>query len=420
MEVLSQEFIYRSLQDGQYLNVITTLFERGNSLDEDPSVKMAIGIFMDEFFLTVMAADLQSRDELSQDLDILFLSHVTKGKYKLLEAHAITLIKLLHNRAPLDELYKAAREYPQDPLCRQIIKEAEERQSRITAALQEPYRPGPLPNVPKAISKKFEVKTGSRDGNTWVKVYLRSAELVDALAGHLRKLPSIGRVNITAQLSGHQDLTVYSRLPFSIEETVEEVTLTLENYFSRSPQDPIFREEALSGISDVAYFELLDYMLRLGTNLEGFRNLATKMDEERYRDYLVNYLDSLSEDHQATAETFRGSGKTDILVRNGRKETLLVAECKLWSGKGYLTKALDQLFERYVLWQDRKVAILIFNTKMKNFGQLIESATAVLKLHPLFISYVGQRRDTSYSFIFRNQNDAKQTIQLELLLFNFV
>ena len=148
--------------------------------------------------------------------------------------------------------------------------------------------------------------------------------------------------------------------------------------------------EALSGIIDVAYFELLDDILRLGTNLEGFGNLAIKMDEEPYRVYLVNYLDSLSEDHDATAETFRGLGKTDILVRNGRKETLLVAGCKLWSGKGYLKKALDQLRERYVLWQDRKVAILIFNTKMKNFGQLIESAIVVLKMHPIFISYIGQ------------------------------
>ena len=38
--------------------------------------------------------------------------------------------------------------------------------------------------------------------------------------------------------------------------------------------------EALSGIIDVAYFELLDDMLRLGTNIEGFGNLVIKMDEE--------------------------------------------------------------------------------------------------------------------------------------------
>ncbi|WP_316848939.1 hypothetical protein [Pedobacter agri] len=419
MEILSQEFIYRSLQNREYLNVITTLFERGNSLDKDPSVALAIDIFMDEFFRTVLDADLQNRDELSQDLDILYLSHITEDKYKLKEGHAITLIGLLRDRAPLDQLFKGAQEYPHDPICKEIIEAALERQNRISEALIKPYRPTPLANIPKSAGKKFEVKIAGKDGNSWVKVYLRSVELVDSLARHLRKLSSIGRVNITVQDSGHHDLTVYSRSPFTIEETAEEVTLTLENYFSRSPQDPVFKKEVLSGLSDVAYFEILDYMIKLGSNLEGFRSLATKMDEERYRDYLVNYLDSLSEDHHATAETFRGSGKTDILVRNGKKEALLIAECKLWAGKGYLTKALNQLFERYVLWKDRKAAILIFNTKMKDFGKLIESAIDVLKMHPLFVTYIGKREETSHSFIFRNHNDVQQMVQLELVIFNF-
>lgn len=89
--------------------------------------------------------------------------------------------------------------------------------------------------------------------------------------------------------------------------------------------------EALSGIIDVAYFELLDDMLRLGTNIEGFGNLVIKMDEERYRDDLVNYLDSLSEDHHATAETFRGSGKRDILLRNTRKRIFWLPAL-VWQG----------------------------------------------------------------------------------------
>jgi hypothetical protein len=417
--MLSQEIIYQNLSQGKFSEVISLLYSHGNQLDDDPSVAHAIGIFMEQFFQLVTTADQEKLGDLNHDLDILLISH-TKKKYQLRDDHLIKLIHLLYSRAPKPVLYEVARSYPHDAICKELIAWHEKQVIKSQNEHVETNRREHL-NEPQQIwGQKFETEIRSGDGRSWLKVFLRSGDLLDTIANHIGKLPSVGLVNITKAKNEKYNLTVYSQKPFSIEETKDEVNLTLENYFSRSPADPIFKEDIISGISDVAYFQILDYMLRLGTGLEAYRSLATKMDEERYRDYFVNYLDALSNAHTATGETFHGSGKSDILIRNREKEVLLVAECKLWNGKTQLSKALDQLFERYVIWRDGKAALLIFNTKAVGFTKVIETAVEAIKLHPLCKSYNGQRKDTSFSYTFRHFTDPDKLIKLELVLFNFV
>jgi len=418
--MLSPEIIYQHLQNKQYGSVITLLHENGNILNTDPSVDFAINIFMNAFFVHIQSADEEALKELHQDLDLLYVLH-TEGNYRLKDEQAIPLIHLLIPRQPRSYLYKGAKDFPDDTKCKKIIDWYTEQQKVAEKERQKPYKPAPVINSKPALSgQKFDTQIGHGDYTSWVKVYLRSAELLNTVASHIRKVRSVGKVNITPKDNGRNDLTIYAQRPFSIEEVQQEVELILENYFSRSPADPIFKESVISGISDVAYFEVLDYMLKLGVGLEGFKSLSTKMDEERYRDYFVNFLDSLSNNHTVTGETFHGVGKTDILIRNREKEVLMVAECKLWKGNEYLRKAIDQLFERYVVWRDGKAALMIFNTKVAAFTKLMESSIATVSAHPLCISYEGKRKETSYSFIFRNYKDPDKTIRLELVLFNFV
>ncbi|MBL1411096.1 hypothetical protein [Sphingobacterium faecale] len=418
--MLSQEVIYQYLHEKKFGEIIMILHKHGNNLDSDTTVNFAINIFVEELFKHFEVADRISKKEIYNDLDILLLCH-TEEKYLLKMDQLISLITILENRAPQKVLFKAATSYPDEPICKKIIEKFEkseiESRTKIPASSQYLSVPGTNATEP---GKKFALEVGSRDDNYWIKVFLRSNELLDVIANHLRKIASVQHVNLTQKANGHNDLTIYARRPFTINEALEEVELTLENYFSRSPMDPIFKEEVISGISEIAYFQILDYMLRLGAALEGFRELSTKMDEERYRDYFVGYLDSLSLDHTVTGETFRGLGKSDILVRNKAKEVLLVAECKLWNGKSYLDKAITQLFSRYITWRDGKAALLIFNTKATGFSQIIEISIETLKAHELFVSYEGKRSETSFSFVFRNHKDHDRLIKLELLLFNFL
>lgn len=422
VETLSPETIYQLLGQGDFNAITTFLYEKGNQLIADPHFDYAVDIFIAELFRLAKLANETLIKELVQDLEILLMCHTKEKGFRLKDAQAIELIHLLKPTTHLAMLYKGAVDYPTDPVCAEIIEKYE---TAAEKQKQQSLKAYVLPDFVQVqllgrTGKKWETEVRSKDGNSWVKVFLRSGELLQTLADHIRKLRTAGKVNLTEQPSGNHDLTVYPRRPFDVEETHDEVKLTLENYFSRNASDPIFNDEVISGISEVAYFQVIDFMLKLGTGLESFRQLSEKMDEERYRDYFVAYLDTLSNAHTATGETFHGSGKTDILFRNQQKEVLLVAECKLWTGKEALSKAIDQLFQRYITWRDGKAALMVFNTKNKGFSKIMETAVEALKFHPLFVSYQGQRKETSYSFIFRNANDPYKYIQLELVMFNFV
>ncbi|MDR3007449.1 MAG: hypothetical protein LBV59_05910 [Sphingobacterium sp.] len=418
--MLSQEIIYQNLHARNFAAIINILHQNGNALNSETSLDFAINLFMDELFKYASNASKIELNELNHDLDILFMCH-TQKKYLLNDDQLLKLIHLLYPRVAVEFLYQVAKSFSLDSVCNEIVQSFDNRKMKLEKEkIKYSHQRVQSSENYNVRGKKFETDIRQSDNVYWVKVFLRSSELLDIVAKHIRKLSSVGLVNITQKENGNSDLTIYARRPFSIEETHEEVNLTLENYFSRSPTDPIFKEEVISGISEVAYFQILDYMLKLGVGLEGFRSLAYKMDEERYRDYFVNYLDSLSNNHTATGETFHGDGKSDILIRNREKEVLLVAECKLWNGQIYLSQAIDQLFERYVLWRDGKAALLIFNTKVAGFTKVIETAVETLKTHRLCISFEGQRKETSFSFTFCNIKDNKKLVKLELLLFNFL
>jgi hypothetical protein len=418
-KMLSQEIIYQNLHARNFAAIITILHQNGNELNSETSLDFAINLFMDELFKYVSNASKIELKELNQDLDILFMCH-TQKKYLLKEEQLLKLIHILYPRVAVEFLQPVAKQFPLDPVCATILQSFENRKLKLEQDLKSSHKMLNIIHQAESKGKKFETEIRGNDSTNWVKVFLRSNELLDIVATHMRKLSSVNHVNVTPKENGNSDLTIYARRPFSIEETHEEVGLTLENYFSRSPADPIFNDEVISGISEVAYFQILDYMLKLGVGLEGFRSLANKMDEERFRDYFVNYLDSISNNHTATGETFHGAGKSDILIRNRDNEVLLVAECKLWNGKVNLSKAIDQLFERYIAWRDGKAAILVFNTKVQGFTSIIDTAVETLKSHALCVNFEGQRSETSYSFLFRNHKDDRKIIKLELVLFNFL
>lgn len=93
-----------------------------------------------------------------------------------------------------------------------------------------------------------------------------------------------------------------------------------------------------------------------------------------------NHLDAELSNGQfegrATAETFRGSGSTDILfVENDR--SVFIAECKFWKGPASLTGTLEQLLD-YATWRDAKAALLIFS-RNKDFSQVLAEVPETLE-----------------------------------------
>jgi hypothetical protein len=264
----------------------------------------------------------------------------------------------------------------------------------------------------------FKIEKRKVFENEYAKVFLRDKTKFETVRKLLSELQSVKRVNITA--NNETDLTIYPSKAYTIDETIGEIDISLDAFFKGSDIDPIINDKALSSISEDAYFQILDKISNFGQNLEKFKDLYDKFDEEGFRNFFLPYLNSISTRHTATGETFNKIGKTDILIQDENGLNVFIAECKLWKGEGEIEGAINQLLDRYVTWRDEKVAVMFFNKTVKKFGDVVDKAIASFKYHKNFREYVGQRNSTSHSFIFTNPDDLSKNIKIELIMFNCI
>lgn len=110
-------------------------------------------------------------------------------------------------------------------------------------------------------------------------------------------------------------------------------------------------------LQEAIYQDVLDAVRSWGTSLERSPRTAVKLDEEELRDLLLGTLNGYWQG-AAGGELFNGSGKTDILIREGDRNAF-IAECKIWRGSKGVADALDQLLG-YLVWRDSKAALLVF------------------------------------------------------------
>ncbi len=263
---------------------------------------------------------------------------------------------------------------------------------------------------------EFRVEKRTIYDKEYLKVFLRDRTKFETIRNLLSGLQSVKNVNITK--NNETDLTVYPSKLYSSDETTQEIELSLNNFFTGSPLDPIIDNEGISNISEKAYCQILDKIVAYGQNLEKYKDLYDKFDEEGFRNFFLPYLNSISKNHTASGETFNKIGKTDILIQDSEGENVFIAECKLWKGEGEIDGAINQLLERYVTWRDEKVAVIFFNKTVKKFSEILEKGVDAFKRHKNFHFYIGQRATTSFSFIFNNPDDQAKKIKVELIFFN--
>ena len=259
-------------------------------------------------------------------------------------------------------------------------------------------------------------------GKKYLKIFLKRLELISDVKSALTQLPSVAKINITDSTSMYsppKNLTVYPKVVFSIEEMKNEVEAELELYFSGGTSDPVFIDKPIPALGDPAYFAILDYIFRLGRNLEKYPSMTEPLDEEGLRDYFLPFLNAISKNHVAVGEAFNKKGRTDILIQDGNGYNVFIAECKLWKGKAYLHNAIDQLLERYVNWRDEKAALIVFNKEVLAFSEVINNAIDAVQDHANCVQMIRQRKDSSFSFIFKHSDDPSKKIKFELVLFNF-
>jgi hypothetical protein len=122
------------------------------------------------------------------------------------------------------------------------------------------------------------------------------------------------------------------------------------------------------------YDEILSVIRSMVTVFERSPSVFKTMEEEHLRTILLVALNGLFKGN-ATAETFNGSGKTDILIRVN-DNNIFIAECLIWDGQEHFRgKLLEQLFD-YSTWRDSKLAAIIFNRK-RDFSAVVQKMRAV-------------------------------------------
>lgn len=170
-------------------------------------------------------------------------------------------------------------------------------------------------------------------------------------------------------------------------------------------------EPALDKATYEAILNVLNNMVQV---MEQSPDAFAGMGEEDLRSHFLVQLNGQFE-VGATAESFRGSGSTDILLgQDGRN--VFLAECKFWKGPKSLSEALDQLLD-YTIWRDAKAAVLLFN-RNKDLSAVLRKIPSTIEAHDQCASEVRQVGETSFEFKLRNRDDHDRLIAVTLLAFD--
>lgn len=188
------------------------------------------------------------------------------------------------------------------------------------------------------------------------------------------------------------------------------------------PQPTVSNKKEFSSepmMSKEMYDDVLKVIYDSGKNMEKKPALYRNKDEEGLRDQFLFVLETRYDGTTATGETFNRSGKTDILLKYANDgSNLFVAECKFWHGIIEFQKAISQLFDRYLTWRDSKTALIMFVTN-KDFSNVVSTVKNEISNHPYFSKLVGQRGETSLSYLFHLPQDNQKPVQLEIMLFHY-
>lgn len=130
-------------------------------------------------------------------------------------------------------------------------------------------------------------------------------------------------------------------------------------------------------LDDAIYQDVLQAVRAWATSLERTPGTAGKLDEEELRDLLLGNLNTYWQGG-AGGELFNGSGKTDILIREGDRN-VFIGECKIWHGPKGVADALDQLLG-YLVWRDSKAALVMF-IRTKDPSTTVERLHAAVEAH---------------------------------------
>ena len=168
-------------------------------------------------------------------------------------------------------------------------------------------------------------------------------------------------------------------------------------------------------VPSAEYEHILNVIRHEGRTFESTSRTYRVHDEEELRDIILAHLNGHYKG-DATGETFRRAGKTDIRIEMDNRAAF-VAECKLWKGPKSVTALIDQLLD-YLIWRDCKTAIVIFNKETAGFTELLDKIPDALTTHPRFMKLVDSSSGGEWRCVVRSKDDDARLIHIAVFVFN--
>lgn len=162
------------------------------------------------------------------------------------------------------------------------------------------------------------------------------------------------------------------------------------------------------------YTNALQVIYETGRKMESHPPAYAGKGETAIRDHLITVLAGHFE--HVCGERFNVKGKTDIFIEE-KKESVLIAECKIWRGPRSYLDAIDQLMG-YIRWRDARAAIILFATT-NEIGPVLKHIQSATPTHHAFVKEDVSDRPGWYCFELRQNNDPAQSVRLAVLCFHF-
>lgn len=220
-----------------------------------------------------------------------------------------------------------------------------------------------------------------------------------------------------ARLQAQEGITKVLNIPLKPREGAPEIRpIAVRRKLTRPlPPAPKAGYTPEPGISDEDYEHIISVIRHEGRTFEATPATFSVHDEEQLRDIVLAHLNGHYQG-DATGETFRRAGKTDVRIEDSNRAAF-VAECKVWRGAKELNDAVVQLLG-YLTWRDCKAAIVIFNKHNAKFSELLQKVPEILAAHPHYRRSLSSPGIGEWRFVFTSMEDEAREVVVHVLLFN--
>ena len=233
-------------------------------------------------------------------------------------------------------------------------------------------------------------------------------------------LPQLLKQSITRrreQLASHANIAELLDIPLAAKADAPAITpvrveIRRPPPLAEPPKSGLTPEP---GIADETFEHILHLIRHQGRTFERTPSTYAVHGEEDLRNIMLGQLNGHFEG-EAAGEVFRGSGKTDICIEEDSRAAF-VGECKIWTGPTSLAKALDQLLG-YLTWRDSKAALIVFNSRNRNFSQLLQAVPGALKSHPLYVADLASTEPGEWRVRMRSKEDEGRRVIVHVFLFD--